>query len=233
MPVQKTKQSSRLSFWSLVRSARRLPSSRRGVVLLETALAAPILLIALAGVTDLTLLISARLKLSSASNNLSTLAATGGRNLDEAEMTDILDNIGQVMAPITDFGTLGKATIAAVQSTGTNGATKVLWNRCTGNLDISNLTANQRALSGVVGSAYALPNDVNLDVGLTAAVVQVSYKYKPLFLGLFIDNAGQTITKTYVQRTRYGEFGGSVVNGDPTTAADDVPLRVCGSGISA
>jgi hypothetical protein len=55
----------------------------------------------------------------------------------------------------------------------------------------------------------------------------MSYKFKPMFLGAILQNTGTVITKTYVQRTRYGEFIPTVINQDPNTTADDVPIRNC------
>ncbi len=216
-----------MTFKAPVKLIKRFARSKRGVVIIETAFAVPILLVALAGVTDLTMMISTRFKLSSASNNIATLVSSGGRALDEAEMTDVIDNVDKIVAPIKDFGTNGKIVIAAVESTGGGGATKVTWNRCGGGLSIDSLTTNQRALASADGTAYSLASDVDLDVGLTAAVVQVTYNYKPFFLGVLYPDAGQKITKTYVQRTRYGEFTANVINGDPNTTADDVPIRHC------
>ncbi len=217
-----------MNFHALVRKARSLGRQNRGSVLIETAIAAPVLLLAMGGMTDLTLMALARLKLSSAANNIGTIVSSGGRALDEAEMTDVLDNIDKVVAPISDFSTNGKVVIAAVESTNElGGNTKVVWNRCIGGLDIASITANQRALAGSTGSAYTLASDVDLDVGLTAAVIQVSYKYKPTFLLQLLPDTGRIITKTYVQRTRYGEFTPTVINGDPNTTADDVASRPC------
>ncbi len=217
-----------MNFHALVRKARSLGRQKRGSVLIETAIAAPVLLLALGGMTDLTLMALARLKLSSAANNIGTIVSSGGRALDEAEMTDVLDNIDKIVSPISDFATNGKVVIAAVESTNElGGNTKVVWNRCIGGLNIATLPANQRALAGSTGSAYTLASDVDLDVGLTGAVVQVSYKYKPTFLLQLIPDTGRIITKTYVQRTRFGEFTPTVINGDPNTTADDVATRPC------
>jgi Flp pilus assembly protein TadG len=217
-----------MSFHSALRTIRKLGRSRRGAVLIETAFATPILFIALAGITDLAMMALTRFKLSSGANNISTMVASGGRALDEAEMTDVLDNIDKVVAPIKDFGTNGKVIIAAVESTNeAAGGTKVTWNRCIGSLDISDLSANQRALAATDGTTYNLPSTASLEVGLTTAVVQISYKYKPMFLGYFLPDTGKIITKTYVQRTRYGEFIPTVTNRDPSTNSDDAPVRNC------
>jgi Flp pilus assembly protein TadG len=217
-----------MPFQSIRQTLKRLKQSRRGVVVIETGFAAPILLLALAGVTDLGMMALTRFKLSSGANNLATIISGGGRALDEAEMTDALDNIEKIVAPIDDFETNGKLVIAAVESTDeVAGRTKVIWNRCTGGLGISSLTSNQQALAGPDGGIYTLASAISLESGLTSAVVQMSYRYKPLFLRVILPDAGTVITKTYVQRTRYGEFTPTVINQDPNTTADDVPIRNC------
>jgi Flp pilus assembly protein TadG len=217
-----------MAFQSIRLKWNRLKQSRRGVVVIETGFAAPILLIALAGITDLGMMALTRFKLSSGANNLATIISGGGRALDEAEMTDALDNIEKIVAPIDDFETNGKLIIAAVESTDeAAGKTKVVWNRCTGGLSISELTSNQQALAGPDGGTYDLASGISLEPGLTSAVVQMSYKFKPMFLGAILPNTGTVITKTYVQRTRYGEFIPTVINQDPNTTADDVPIRNC------
>jgi Flp pilus assembly protein TadG len=217
-----------MAFHSFRQIVKRLQESRRGVVVIETGFAAPILLVALAGVTDLSMMALTRFKLSSGANNIGTIVSGGGRALDEAEMTDALDNIEKIVSPIDDFETNGKLIIAAVESTDeVAGRTKVVWNRCTGGLSMSGMTANEQALAGPDGGIYTLASAVSLDPGLTSAVVQMSYKFKPMFLGAIMPSAGTVITKTYVQRTRYGEFTTTVINQDQNTTADDVPIRHC------
>jgi Flp pilus assembly protein TadG len=202
----------------------RLKQDTRGAVLIELGMILPMMFLLLSGLVEVSLMISTRFKVSGAANQVALPASVSGSKIDEGQLTDALDHMDAFVAPIDDFDTDGKIIVAAVQGTASAGTATIMWNRCMGGLS---LPSADSVLAGADDSIYNMPDGLTLGNGLTAVVVQVSYKYKPLFLGDFMPAGQKIITKTYVQRSRYGEFSDNVDNGDTTTTADDVPVRNC------
>jgi Flp pilus assembly protein TadG len=196
---------------------RSLGKSERGSVLIELGMILPVMFSLVVGLVEISMLISVRFKTSNTSNQIALPASISGSKIDEAQLKDVIDNIDKFVAPIKDFSTSGKVIIAAVQGSPTTGVAKILWNRCGGNLS---LPAADVLLAGTDGSNFNMPDSLDIGDGLTAVVVQTSYKYKPMFLDSLIPASGKIVTKTYVHRSRYGEFSNTVKNDDNVTVRD-------------
>jgi TadE-like protein len=188
---------------------KQLKRDERGTVLIELGMALPVLFALLVGLVEITMLLSTRFKISNTANQIALPASVAGSKIDEAQLADALEHLNVFVSPITDFGTNGNVIIAAVQGSATAGVSTILWNRCGGG---PALAGTDRSLAAADGSNFSMPDNLDLGNGLTAIVVKTSYKYHGFFLDQFIPAEGKIVTKTYVQRSRYGEYTGTVAN---------------------
>jgi Flp pilus assembly protein TadG len=193
---------------------RRVRNNEKGAVLIELAMVTPVLFTAFAGMFDITLALRARMKVNNLSYNMATMGAVNGRDVDDYQLNDVLDNINNIVAPMTDFHANGKAVFAAVRGTTGTQAT-ILWNRCVGSSAASSVFAN------AAGSSVDLPDNLDIGAGLTALVASVTYEYRPQFVGSIFPSSAFQLTKTYVHRSRFGEFGPAPRN------ERNVTLRTC------
>ncbi len=190
---------------TLASKLRRAYADEKGSVLLELAFVTPIALSLFAGIMDLSLGIRARMKVNNLAYNMATIGAVNGRNIDEYQINDVLNNISDIVAPMADFPTAGKAIFAAVKGTsGTTGT--ILWNRCSGALDDGSQYA------GAVGSTVTMPAGMTVGPGLTVMVASATYDYKPKFVNFVYKASSKKFTKVYVHRSRYGEYGATPTN---------------------
>jgi TadE-like protein len=203
--------------------------NEKGTVLIEMAMVTPVFITLFMGMFDITLALRARLKVNNLGYNMVTIGGINGRDVTEQQLNDVLNNIDKIVAPMDDFLDNGKAVFVAVEGVGNGnvGRAKILWNRCAGNGQVPSNYAGAR------GQEVDLPSGLTLDGGLTAMIADVSYRYTPQFVGAVFPTDGQTVTdsngnetvvqvkksitlkKTYVHRSRFGEFNLSPRNEDP------------------
>ncbi len=179
---------------------RRVRNNEKGAVLIELAMVTPVLFGAFAGMFDIALALRARMKVNNLSYNMATMGAVNGRDVDDYQLNDVLDNINKIVAPMSDFHANGKAVFAAVRGT-TGSQARILWNRCVGSSNAATVFAN------TPGTNVNLPTNLNIGVGLTALVSNVTYEYRPQFVGSIFPGNRFALTKTYIHRSRFGEFG--------------------------
>jgi Flp pilus assembly protein TadG len=219
-------QSFRSRLKAHLRSVRK---NEKGAVLIEMVMLTPIFITTFMGMFDITLALRARMKVNNLGYNMATMGAINGRDVTEQQLNDVLDNINKIVAPMDDFLANGKAVFAAVEGVGAANPTKakIIWNRCAGSSQVSSPYA------GAEGTQVTLPGGLTMDAGLTAMIANVSYRYTPQFVGAVFPSDSQTVTdsdgnstiikvkkgitltKTYVHRSRFGEFNTIPRNDDP------------------
>jgi Flp pilus assembly protein TadG len=208
---------------------RSVRKNEKGAVLIEMAMLTPIFITTFMGMFDITLALRARMKVNNLGYNMATMGAINGRDVTEQQLNDVLDNINKIVAPMDDFLVNGKAVFAAVEGVGSGnpGKAKIIWNRCAGNGQVASPYA------GAEGALVDLPSGLTMDGGLTAMIANVSYRYTPQFAAVVFPSDSQTVTdsdgnsttvkvkksitltKTYVHRSRFGEFNVVPRNDDP------------------
>jgi Flp pilus assembly protein TadG len=174
---------------------RGLLKNQHGVAAIEFALAAPMLISMLLGISELSRFILVHAKAEKVAFTMSDLVSqTEQESLTNAEITQMMDAASEVMNPFT-FGAEGVVIITSVGRTGTNQPT-VRWQRSGGG------TFSSSSQIGSVNANASLPAGFTMADKENVIVAEVYYRFTPIFGAQILGT--QTIYKTAYFKPRLG-----------------------------
>lgn len=176
--------------WNFI---RRLRASERGGVMIEAALAIPILIVLLLAGFEISRLTLLNQKLDRAATSMADLVSQS-KNLTTAQLTDMFSAIQHVMEPF-DIGSSGKVVVSSIGAVGAN-PTTIFWQR-TGSGAIA-----ATSQIGAEGAVPALPAGLTIDSGEGLIVAEVFFDYTPYIFWDFV-GANQLYHRAFF-RPRYG-----------------------------
>jgi Flp pilus assembly protein TadG len=167
---------------------KKLIKDYRGVVAIEFALTAPIMVLLLVGVVELTNYMTAIRKVAAAAHTAADLVAQE-TDLTSSELSTIFQAARYVIDPLDDANlTLGAAS---VRYDGDTGVASEDW---TGNYNSGSVSDSETLADGL-GSA-----------GESIIIVTATYAYTPAFT--LVLSGTYTITETSITRPRYIDYVG-------------------------
>lgn len=149
----------------------RLHRDRRGVAMLELALALPLLLLLFIGGYDVVRLLVVSQKLDRLARAMADLA-TQGRSISTADLQQIYEVTDTIMWPF-NFATDGRVVVSGLKANGSN--IKVSW-QATG---AGSLSASSRI--GVQGGTAQLPSGFTLSGSETSVAAEAFFDFRPVF----------------------------------------------------
>ena len=165
----------------------------RGNVVVEFALALPVLLMMLLASAELGRFVMLNQKVDRVAVTMSDLVARA-ETISESELDDIFDAAAHVAEPF-DLGNRGRVIISSVINADGNGAT-VAWQRTGGG---SFITPSE---VGVEDGAADLPGDFAVREGETAIVSEVFFDFEPFLSEMIV--APKVIYRRAHHRPRLG-----------------------------
>lgn len=192
----------------LRRSLRRLGMHQDGVISVEVALMLPLFLSLIYGAAELDLLSLSHAKLDLTSNSLTDIMSIGGGTTTEQQIKDLF-SLAQTINGSSTFSANSRIIFTALMGNNNNQNT-VLWRRCGGSLGVSTRFSS---------SPVNLPNNVVLNNGQTAILVEVYYRYVPQTSAVV---GSMQLQSTALKRTRDIEFISTIpnpTNVSPATSA--------------
>ncbi|GAB4121972.1 MAG: hypothetical protein Kow00104_05690 [Rhodothalassiaceae bacterium] len=185
-----------------------LARNRRGSVLVETAIVLPLLIVLLAGATELGFFMIGNQKINSIASGLANMVASAEEGLSESEINDIFAATKFMSGPF-DVEARGRVIISAVRG-GANGSNSIVWQRCTGNLTFASRVGNEG------DSNVTLSAGIVLEEADVVIITEAAYDYRPrIFIGNF---AQQTIYSLAMFRPRLG-FLSSILDDGATPSS--------------
>lgn len=170
-----------------MRSAwRRLARDCRGSVISEFALLAPILMVVLLGVAEVTTLLRLDGKLADSAQTTADLVSQR-REVSDAEVADIFRAAELVVAPFAGDGL--RMALASVRFAEPDGSPVLDWQAS----DNGGAVANPLALAAGLGAP-----------GESVIIVHGTFGYRPLFASLIV--GAVQLEKTAVMRPRLSRF---------------------------
>jgi len=173
---------------------RKLWKDRRGSALIETALVAPMAMVACLGLIEFGSYMLLTQKIQNATMNVADLAARE-EEITVEQLEDLLLSVGEVMAPF-DFAANGVVILTGVGAE-TAGDPEVVWQY------VSPDDATVVSQVGSVGGAATLDPNIVVQENDSIVVAEVVYTYKKSYLGLISD---MQIRKSAYYRARIGDF---------------------------
>jgi len=173
---------------------RRLTGCERGGVLVELALAVPVLMLVLTGGFEVSRYGVLHLKLEGVAGTLSDAVARMGE-ARAAEVDAILAAADDIASPF-DFTRRGAAIVTSVSWDGP-GRAKVNWQRKVGSVSAGSGL-------GKAGGAATLPAGFTLAQDESAIITEAVYDYRPLFATALLPQ--RTLRQTAVFRPRLGNL---------------------------
>jgi hypothetical protein len=158
----------------------RLGASRRGSVLVEMAMATPILLMLLMGALEMARYVLIMQKLDRTAMSVGDLVSRGAQ-VTTADLTNIFDSVGHLMQPFP-FPENGVVLISAVTRQAGDPAT-VVWQETGAGAIV------QASEVGVAGGTATLPQNLLPRENESLYVAEVFYDYEPLIFEGFVDPA--------------------------------------------
>jgi len=153
--------------------------SRRGSVLMETALLFPLLIVLFAGTIEISMLFLARQTLSKLSSQTADMIAQSDLILRESDFNDVFSAI-EFIASSHDLGNNGRIIVSGIMGTDQSAtANEIVWQRCTGDLNASSSLGDEGAVN------IELPGNVVLSTNEMAVLAEVSMQYQPLIFDMF------------------------------------------------
>lgn len=165
----------------------------RGNVVIEFALALPILFLMLLASAELGRFVLLNQKIDRVAITMSDLVARA-ETIREDDLDDIFSAAAHVAEPF-DLGGRGRVVISSVVNTDGNGAT-VAWQRAGGGSFI------QASEVGTEGANADLPNDFEVREGETAIVSEVFFDFEPFLSELIV--APRVVYRRAHHRPRLG-----------------------------
>ncbi|PCI49972.1 MAG: hypothetical protein COB49_04500 [Alphaproteobacteria bacterium] len=158
---------------------KSLKSCRKGVVAIEMALVAPIIIMMILASADIISYLLANQRISRASYTISNLITQMDEGLTESQLSDMMLSLDEVTKPL-DLSLDGKATVTAIIGVGTDGSTpdsyQVAWQRCFG-------TAVGNSNFGSAGDTVAssvVPANMIVLTSQILVVTEIVYNFTPL-----------------------------------------------------
>jgi len=176
--------------WNFI---RRLRASEKGGIMIEAALAIPVLIVLLLAGFEISRLTLLSQKLDRAATSMADLVSQS-KDLTSAQLTDMFSAIQHVMEPF-DIGGSGKVVVSSIFTEGAN-PTIVSWQR-TGS---GTITATSQI--GIEGGNPTLPAGMTIASGEGLVVAEVFYDYTP-FIFWDIVSASQLYRRAFF-RPRFG-----------------------------
>jgi Flp pilus assembly protein TadG len=169
----------------------RLHRDRRGVAMLELALALPLLLVLFIGGYDVVRLLVLNQKLDRLARAMADLA-TQGRSISTADLQQIYEVTDSVMWPF-NFASSGRIVISGLKANGSN--VKVTW-QATG---AGSFSAASRI--GTQGGTAHLPSGFTLSGSETSVAAEAFFDFRPVFSSVpFI---GVIVSPSLLYRTAF------------------------------
>lgn len=162
------------------RLIRRLLRDRRGVAAVEFALIAPVMLLMLSGIIELSNLLMAERRVLEAGNSVADLIGQS-TDLSTSDLNDIYSAAAQVMSPFPSASL--KIGVASVRYDDTTGVPYLSWSGSYNSGSVSNPTTMATGLG---------------EAGESVIVVVVSYTYTPV-LNTIIPASFTLSETTYVR----------------------------------
>lgn len=176
----------------------RLRRAQAGVAMVEFALAAPLVLLAILGGLEIANYALAQFRVSQMAM---TVADNAGRVPTTIDETDVFQTFAgaNIIGKALDFENRGRIVLSSVEDNDQSGGSSgqyIRWQRCFGKLDVKPRYGFEGAgktsseLADGIGAPYhrikAVPNTAMM-------FVEVTYKYQPLFSGAYAYKMGDTI----------------------------------------
>lgn len=165
----------------------------RGNVVVEFALALPVLLMMLLASAELGRFVLLNQKIDRVAVTMSDLVARV-ETISEDELDDIFNAAGHVAEPF-DLGGQGRVVISSVINADGTGAT-VAWQRAGGGAYIA------ASEIGIEGGAASLPGDFDVREGETAIISEVFFDFEPFLSEMIV--SPQVIYRRAHHRPRLG-----------------------------
>jgi hypothetical protein len=165
---------------ALVPSLARLARHRRGSVMVEMAVATPILLMLLMGALEMARYVLIMQKLDRTAMSVGDLVSRGAQ-VTSADLDNIFDSVRHLMQPF-EFPDRGVVLISAVTRQAGQDPT-VVWQESGAG------TVVQASEVGQPGNAAALPQNLLPRENESLYVAEVYYDYEPLIFEGFVDAA--------------------------------------------
>ncbi len=180
---------------SMCKKFLSLLRAREGIAALEFALNLPLLLILGFGGFELSRYLLIQQKTDKIAYIVAdVIAQSTSSTLSNAQITQILTAAAQVMQPIP-FGADGFVIVNSVTKTGT-AAPKVSWQRTGGG------TMTRPSIVGQPNGTATLPGGITLVDKDNVIVVEVFYRYTPMFGGSYV--ASQQLYRNAIYKPRLG-----------------------------
>ncbi|GHF24084.1 pilus biosynthesis protein TadE [Kordiimonas sediminis] len=167
---------------------RKLRRNQQGVVTVELALVAPVLILMLLGTADMVTYLLAHQKMSRAAYSMSNLLTQLDEGLNEAEMNDIMAALDEISRPY-EISADGKAVMTAIIGDGASASApdeyRVAWKRCFGTGTGTSDYGDEDAIIAIGG----IPADMIVLTNQMLIVTEVFYEFKPLLGFLDLDTS--------------------------------------------
>lgn len=179
----------------------RFCRSRKGSILIETAIVLPVLIALLGGALELGYFMLANQKADGLAANMADMVARAEAGISEGQINDIFEAIQFVAEPF-DIVNDGRVVISSVIGSTSNGNT-IIWQRCFGAVSFSSELGQEGDQDIDLRGAIVLADQ---DV---AIVAEVAYDYVPRILAGVVEPMRIVSQATF--RPRFG-FLNNVAN---------------------
>jgi hypothetical protein len=183
----------RESRWARRWTGARLLACRAGNVVVEFALAAPVLMMLTLASAELARFVILHQKMDRVATTVSDLVSRA-ETINETEMADIFQAIGEVASPF-DLADLGVVIVSSVTNPDGNGAI-VAWQRSGGG------AYSASSHLGAEGDDAVLPDGFEVRQGETAIISEVFYDFTPFLSELIVEP--QEVYRSAHHRPRLG-----------------------------
>lgn len=189
--------------------ARRSPLfDKRGVAAPELALLAPMLLVLLLAMVDITRFAMAVLAVDRVAAGVADLGAQfdrmrAGTTVVQGNEVGVLFLAAQEMGRPLDMTGVGKVIVSSVADQGAGA--RLMWQACSGPAGCA--TGIGSSIATVPGAAASLPDGFSVRFGDTALFVEAFYDFRPFILSarwLGRDDTLVTLRRSAVRRPRLG-----------------------------
>lgn len=172
-----------------------LQKDDRGVVLIELAIAAPVLILLIFGGIELARYILTHQKVSRLASSAADITSQG-QTITELGIQNIFASTEHVSGSL-NFETRGFMILTAVSKVGDNPPT-VDWQRTYG----ATLTGDTASKIGTPSGIATLPNNLTLNAGEGVIVSEIFYQHEALMFDEFV--TADLVYKTAYYRPRFG-----------------------------
>lgn len=183
-------------------------TDKRGVAATELALLAPMLLVLLLAMVDVTRFAMAVLTVDRVAAGVADLGAQfdrmrAGTTVVQGNEVGVLFLAAQEMGYPLDITGLGKVIVSSVSDQG--GGARLMWQACSGPAGCA--IGISSSIASVPGAAASLPEGFSVRFGDTALFVEAFYDFRPFILSarwLGRDDTLVTLRRSAARRPRLG-----------------------------